>query len=61
MVSGAVPTAIDRRLISLRRSFANSKERFDLLEGVRVKEQQDAAPRRLMRSEQLSLIREAGR
>jgi len=58
------PATINRRLVSLRRYFVWAKKRgmlnespFSMLEGVRVKEQKDVAPRWLSRKEQLALLR----
>lgn len=61
---GYAPATVNRRLIALRRFFdwarkqgRTSASPFELLEGVRVKEQKDTAPRWLTRNEQLALLR----
>jgi integrase/recombinase XerC len=62
------PATVNRRLIALRRFFDWARKQgrapsspFELLEGVRVKEQKDTAPRWLTRNEQLALLRAARR
>jgi integrase/recombinase XerC len=61
---GYAPATVNRRLIALRRFFDWAKQQgraagspFDLLEGVRVKEQKDTAPRWLTHKEKLGLLR----
>lgn len=61
---GSSPATVNRRLVSLRRHFVWAKKQgmlnespFEMLERVRVKEQKNVAPRWLIRSEQLALLR----
>jgi len=61
---GSSPATVNRRLVSLRRYFLWAKKQgmisdspFEMLEKVRVKEQNSVAPRWLTRKEQLALLR----
>jgi integrase/recombinase XerC len=68
MVQENKPATINRRLIALRRFFLWARKQgyinsspFEILEGVRVKEQKGVAPRWLSHKQQLTLLREVRR